>query len=127
MPLKTALRRTPLIAVAGALVITGFTAGPAPAAAPQGADGVRSVVAFGATGVSAQKARTSRTRTCGSTSEPSALTVTDTRGKARGQMTGAATQSEKPNPKSRNWKRQAEQQGRNPARPVLREQPDHGR
>ncbi|MFB7853286.1 NucA/NucB deoxyribonuclease domain-containing protein [Streptomyces sp. NPDC056053] len=86
-------------------MITGFTAGPASAAAPQGADGLRSVVAFGAAGVSAQKAKTSYTRTRGSTSEPFVLTVIDTRGKVRGQMTGKATQSEKLNSKSRNWSR----------------------
>ncbi|MEU8542995.1 NucA/NucB deoxyribonuclease domain-containing protein [Streptomyces sp. NPDC048717] len=104
MSLKNTLRRAPLVALAGALVATGLSAGPSPAAS----EGLRSVIAFG-TAISPAGARTtSYTRTRGTSREPFVLTVTDTRGKVRGRMGGTATQSETLNSKSHDWSRTLE-------------------
>ncbi|MBD9727811.1 NucA/NucB deoxyribonuclease domain-containing protein [Streptomyces caniscabiei] len=111
MSTTATVRRAPLIAMAAALFITGFAAESTPAAASQSGEQLRTVAAFGTVAsagtveATAAKARTSYTRTRGSTSEPFVLTVVDTKGKVRGTMGGTASQSEKLNSKSHDWTR----------------------
>ncbi|MEU8543146.1 NucA/NucB deoxyribonuclease domain-containing protein [Streptomyces sp. NPDC048717] len=106
--MKSTLGRAPLVALAGALVATGLSVGPSPAAVPSASEGLRSAIAFGPAASSARARTTSYTRTRGTSSEPFVLTVTDTRGKIRGRMGGTATQSETLNSKSHDWTRTLE-------------------